>query len=146
MDHSAPACSYTGTSLVLTSADGLEDQSAAFFQPEADMNTTARITTALMLAAASVAGFAQTAPTPSISASQPNAVGVTAETARVANDKAIKRSDVATVVRTGPTVADRTRKAGDKVDPAVNGATNTDGTTVANGNRTATLAPRVDRN
>jgi hypothetical protein len=110
------------------------------------MNTTARITAALTLAAASVAAFAQTTSTPSTAASQPNAIGVTPEAAKAANDQAIKRSDVATVVRTGPTVADRARQAGDKVGSSMSAATNTDGTTVANANRTATLAPRVDRN
>lgn len=109
------------------------------------MNTTARITAVLTLAAASVAAFAQTTTTPTMAASQPNAVGVTPETAKAANDKAIQRSDVATVVKTGPTVADRTRQAKNKVESSVSG-TSADGTTVANANRTATLAPRTDRN
>jgi hypothetical protein len=110
------------------------------------MNTLARIASSLTLAAASVAAFAQTTTTPLPVASQPNAVGVTQETAKAANDKAIQRSDVATVVRTGPTAADRARQAGEKVESSVAG-TNADGTTVATaGNRSATLAPRTDRN
>lgn len=110
------------------------------------MNATARIAVSLSLAVASVAAVAQTNTAPAPAASQPNAVGVTPETAKAANDKAIKRSDVATVVRTGPTVADRARQVGDKVDSSVSGATNSEGTTVANANRNATLAPRADRN
>lgn len=110
------------------------------------MNTTARITAALTVAAASLAAFAQSTPTPATAASRPNAVGVTPETAKAANDQAIQRSDVATVVRTGPTAADRARQAGNKVESSMTDATNSDGTTVANANRNATLAPRVDRN
>ena len=110
------------------------------------MNTTTRITAALAIAATSLAAFAQTTPAPATAASQPTTVGVTPEAARTANDKAVQRSDVATVVRTGPTAADRARQAGNRVDSAVQGATESGGTTVANANRNATLAPRVDRN
>lgn len=113
------------------------------------MNTVAHFTASIALATACLAAFAQTTTAPSLAApaaSQPNTVGVTPETAQQANDKAIKRSDVATVVRTGPTAADRARQARNKVESSVAGTSGTDGTTVANANRTATLAPRVDRN
>ncbi|MEO6280678.1 hypothetical protein [Roseateles sp.] len=107
----------------------------------------ARISASLAIAVASMTAFAQPADTPSTAASQPNAVGVTPETAKAANDQAIKRSDVATVVRTGPTAADRARQAGHKVESSVAGTTHADGTTGApSGNRSANLAPRPDRN
>lgn len=109
------------------------------------MNTTSRITAALTLAAASVAAFAQTPTTPSTAASQPNAVGVTPETAKAANDKAIQRSDVATVVQTGPTAADRARQAGHKVKASTTGTNSLESTTVASANGNAPLAPRPDR-
>lgn len=108
------------------------------------MKTTARIAASLALAAASYAAVAQTTATPSVAASQPNAVGVTPETAKAANDKAIQRSDVATVVQTGPTAADRVRQAGHKVKTTTARTTNADGTTVAAADGT-TLAPRPDR-
>jgi hypothetical protein len=110
------------------------------------MNTPTRITAALTVAAASLAAYAQSSPTPTTAASQPNAVGVTPEAARTANEKAIQRSDVATVVRTGPTAADRARQVGNKVESSMTDAKNSDGNAVANANRNATLAPRVDRN
>jgi hypothetical protein len=109
------------------------------------MKTTARITMSLVLAAASATAFAQSTTAPAAAASQATTVGVTQETAKAANEKAIKRSDVATVVRTGPTAADRARHAGDKADSST--STSADGTSVATApNRSATLAPRVDRN
>lgn len=108
------------------------------------MKTTVRIAVSLALAAASLAAVAQTTTTPATAASQPNAVGVTPETAKAANDKAIQRSDVATVVQTGPTAADRARQASHKVKSATARTTNTDGTTVAAAD--APLAPRADRN
>jgi len=80
-------------------------------------------------------------------ASQPAAVAVTPETARVANDKAVQRSDVATVVRTGPTVADQAREARPDTrstatnTPAADGTTMTANNTAGNANRPA----RADR-
>lgn len=109
------------------------------------MKTTASIAASLALAAASLAAVAQTTSTPMPAASQPNAVGVTPETAKVANEKAIQRSDVATVVQTGPTAADRARQAGHKVKSATT-RNNADDTTVATANADAPLAPRRDRN
>lgn len=113
------------------------------------MNTTTRFAAGLALAASFSCAFAQDTAAPS--ASRPDAVATSAETAKAANDKAIKRSDTATVVRTGPTVAERARQAGDKVEAKVDDMTTSDGTTVAvNDNRRAgrdvALAPRADRN
>ncbi|MGM9482795.1 hypothetical protein ACS5PN_16495 [Roseateles sp. NT4] len=108
------------------------------------MNITSRFIAGFALAAACVAAFAQTSP--AVPASQPTAVGVTPDTARAANEKAVPRSDVATVVRTGPTVADKARQA--KPD-AANAPSNTmanGGTTVAaNASVNESRAPRVDR-
>lgn len=113
------------------------------------MNATSRIAAGLAIAAACSAAFAQDAAAPA--ASRPDAIATTPETAKAANDKAIKRSDVATVVRTGPTAADHARQAGDKTAAKVDDMSAQDGTTVAtsNGTRTtrdATRAPRADRN
>ncbi len=108
------------------------------------MNITSRFIAGFALAAACVTAFAQTSP--ASPASQPTAVGVTPDTARAANEKAVPRSDVATVVRTGPTVADKARQAKpDAADAPLNTRAN-DGTTLSttasvNENR----APRVDR-
>ncbi|MEO6279401.1 hypothetical protein [Roseateles sp.] len=113
------------------------------------MNATPRFTAILALAAACGAAFAQTPTAPAASA--PNAVGTSTETAKAANEKAIKRSDVATVVRTGPTAADRAKQAANKAESKVDGLSNADGTTLAsdttrNSTRDATRAPRADRN
>lgn len=111
------------------------------------MNPTARFAVLLSLAAASAAVMAQTSTTPSTAASQPNTVGVTQDAAKAANDKAIQRADVATVVRTGPTAADRARQAGDRVQSNMTTSSNADGTTgEAAGTGNANRAPRADRN
>ena len=66
--------------------------------------------TALM--AFSSVTFAQTGTTPSTGVNQPTtAIGVTPQTAAEANQKAVPRSDTATVVRTSPNAADATRNA-----------------------------------
>lgn len=71
-----------------------------------------------LLALAAGAALAQGSPVPAASsASQPaTAVAVPPKTAAEAARKAIPRSDVGTVVKTGPTVADKVRDAtgGDK--------------------------------
>lgn len=106
------------------------------------MNTTTRLAASLALAATCLAASAQTAPM--APASQPTAVGVAPDTARAANDAAVKRSDVATVVRTGPTAADKARQM--KAD--TESKMGADGTTVAARSTTdnANRAPRSDRN
>ncbi|RZL35717.1 MAG: hypothetical protein EOP35_12590 [Rubrivivax sp.] len=114
------------------------------------MNATSRFAAGLAIAAACFTAFAQDAAAPA--ASRPDAIATTPATAKAANDKAVKRSDVATVVRTGPTIADRARQAGDKVSNKVDDMTSSDGTTVAtndgarNSTRDVTRAPRADRN
>lgn len=116
--------------------------------------TVSRLAATLALAAGCTTAFAQTTPAPmSPSASRPDAVATTPETAKAANDKAIQRADTATVVRTGPTVADRARTAGDRMENKVDSITTSDGTTVAaadgtrgNVTRDTTRAPRADRN
>ena len=110
------------------------------------MNTISRFAAGFALAATCAAASAQTAP--AVPASAPTAVAVTPETARAANEQAIPRSDVATVVRTGPTAADKARQAKSEVQSKAANALATEGTTVASGNTngTAIRAPRTDRN
>ncbi|MFG6412279.1 hypothetical protein ACG02S_00055 [Roseateles sp. DC23W] len=113
------------------------------------MNAISRIAAGLAFAATCSTAFAQEVVAPS--ASRPDAIATSPETAKVANDKAIKRSDTATVVRTGPTVADRARQASDKVDAKVDGMTTSQGTPVASDStrasgREVALAPKADRN
>ncbi len=72
---------------------------------------------ATLLAAAS-AVLAQTTPaTPN-----PTGVAVTPQTAAEAQQKAVPRTDTATVVRTGPTAADRSRDAANSVGSAASAA------------------------
>lgn len=113
------------------------------------MNAITRFAAGIAVAATCSAAFAQDVAAPA--ASRPEAIATTPEKAQAANDKAIKRSDTATVVRTGPTVADRARQAGDKVEAGVDGMTGPRGTTVASdgtrpASRDVVLAPRADRN
>lgn len=69
-----------------------------------------------LLALVAGTALAQGAPaTAASSASQPStAVAVPPKTAAEAAQKAVPRSDVGTVVKTGPTVADKVRDTGDK--------------------------------
>ena len=110
------------------------------------MNTKTRFAAGLVLAAACAAVFAQT--TPTVAASQPTPVAVTAETARLANEKAIPRSDVATVVRTGPTAADKARQVKSDVQAKAADTMAADGTNVAanSSSGNANRPPRTDRN
>lgn len=113
------------------------------------MNAASRFAAGLAIAACFGAAVAQNAATPA--ASQPDAIATTPEAAKAANDKAIKRSDVATVVRTGPTAAERTRQAATRAEAKVDDMTGADGTTVAsdttrNNTGNANRAPRADRN
>lgn len=112
------------------------------------MNAISRIFAVTAIAAVCSTSFAQDVVSPA--ASRPDAIATTPAKAQAANDKALKRADTATVVRTGPTVADRARQATDKVDAKVDNMTNPDGTNIATNdsrrtNRDVTLAPRVDR-
>lgn len=112
------------------------------------MITTARIAASLAIAAACTTTFAQEAVVPA--ASSPDAIATTPEKARQANDKAIKRSDTATVVRTGPTVGDRARQAGESIESKVESRANSEGTTIAANDpgrttRDVTRPPKADR-
>ncbi len=108
--------------------------------------SSSRIAAVLALAASSMA-MAQTISPSSPPASQPDAVAVSPATAKVANDKAIQRSDVATVVQTGPTAADRTRQAADKVQSRMPGnGRGSDTTMAATSSSDGPLKPRADRN
>jgi len=62
----------------------------------------------LILASSATVAAAQGMVQPS---GQPAAVGVTPQAAASANASAVPRADVATVVRTGPSAADRARQA-----------------------------------
>lgn len=112
------------------------------------MNTPSRLAAGLMLAAAVATASAQT-PQP-LPASQPAPVAVTPETARAADAQAVPRSDTATVVRTGPTAADKTRQLKSDVKTSATEALAADGTPMAANHRgnkdsTAMRAPRADR-
>jgi hypothetical protein len=78
---------------------------------------------ASLLAAAAVGVHAQTGTPPASAGGQPAAVGVTPQTAADANQRAVPRSDVGTVVRTAPSAADRTRDAAGNAGAAVGAAT-----------------------
>lgn len=71
--------------------------------------------------------LAQTPTTPN-----PTGVAVTPQTAAQAQQKAVPRADTGTVVRTGPTAADRTREAANSVGSAASAAV--DRTTSATSN------------
>jgi len=77
---------------------------------------TAVAASLLALAAAGASAQTGTAPTPP--GGQPASVGVTPQTAAEANQRAVPRSDVGTVVRTAPSAADRTRDAAGNVGAA----------------------------
>ena len=67
-----------------------------------------------------VAANAVVAQTPTTS--NQSGVGVSAQNAAEAQQKAVPRSDTATVVRTGPTATDRTREAASTVGSAASAA------------------------
>ncbi len=96
------------------------------------------IATSLLAAAGWTVAVAQ----PSVPASdRPIPVGTTQENANKANAEAIKRGDTATVVRTGPSAADKMSKATDKAsDHAANAAASTKRKTKR---ATARAKPRV---
>lgn len=86
---------------------------------------SAMISIGVLAAAASTAALAQTKTT-----EQPTAIGVSQGTANEANSKAMKKGDVATVTRTGPTAgekakdiaADTTNKASEVASDTKHGA------------------------
>lgn len=80
-----------------------------------------------VLAASSLAAFAQT--TGATPSTPPTPVGVTPQAAAAANQKAVPRTDTATVVRTGPTAAERMENIASEVMP--------------NSTSTSTTAPNV---
>ena len=72
---------------------------------------------------AAAGAFAQT-PAPTITpSSTPDAVGVSPQTAAEANQKAVPRSDTATLVRTSPSATNKAKSAMDNTTP--NRASNT---------------------
>ena len=117
---------------------------------------------AAVLALAAAGAFAQT-PAPTITPSAtPDAVGVSPQTAAEANQKAVPRSDVGTLVRTSPPATDKAKAAVDNTTSNM-GTAATTGTNTTNGasnttssadtmpmKRTARTAPmrraRADRN
>ena len=114
---------------------------------------------AAVLALAAAGAFAQT-PAPTLTPSAtPDAIGVSPQTAAEANQKAVPRSDVGTLVRTSPPATDKAKAAvdnttsnmGTAATTGTNGASNT--TSSADTmpmKRTARTAPmrraRADRN
>ena len=112
------------------------------------MNPMSTTLSALVLATAAHAAAAQgtNAPTaPMTATSQPQAVGVSPQASSASLRKAIPRSDTATVVRTGPSAADKAASASRE--------TGTDGQLAAGSARRAAsgattpgvLPPRADR-
>lgn len=86
---------------------------------------------AAVLALAAAGAFAQT-PAPTLTPSAtPDAIGVSPQTAAEANQKAVPRSDVGTLVRTSP-------PATDKAKAAVDSTTSNMGTTATTGTTTNT--------
>lgn len=96
---------------------------------------------ALLLASSGAIAAAQPA-------SAPAAVGVTPGTAAVANEKAVPRSDVGTVVRTGPTALEKARDAmaNDTGSTAVTPGATTRADPAAADSQGGVRQPRADRN
>lgn len=94
------------------------------------------------LAALAAVAVAQTTTTTPSTTGQPAAVGVSPQTAAEANDKAIKRAEVGTVVRTSPSAADKARQMKNANGTAGNGMAGDTTTTPT----TSTLPARADRN
>lgn len=106
---------------------------------------------------AAVGAFAQTTTNSTVNTNQtPAAIGVSPQTAKEANQKAIQRSDTGTVVRTDETAAQQARDAANRAQNSTTTSTMdnsaaTNGTTMdsaAQGsqNRAVRRAPRADRN
>lgn len=106
-------------------------------------NSIKTISLGAVLALAATGAFAQT-PNSTVNSTQtPATVGVTPQAANEANQKAVQRSDTATLVRTDATAADQARDAANR---AQNNAT----PSTMDNNATGTAAPRraarADRN
>ena len=104
----------------------------------------------LSLLAAAVAVSAQTAKTPN-----PTGVAVTPQTAAEAQQNAVPRNDTGTVVRTGPTAAERSRDAANAGTDAARAAVGGSTPAVSNADTGAAASPdaattrraaRADRN
>lgn len=117
---------------------------------EPTMNRFSTTLSALVLATTAHAAGAQSTPstgsTPIPAArtapTQAQAVGVSPQAASTAQQQAIPRSDTATVVRTGPSAADKASRDGRQVKASGAGASRA----AASGAMTAgELAPRADR-
>lgn len=100
------------------------------------------------LTLAATGAFAQTSNSSTVNTNQtPTAIGVTPQTAREANQKAIQRSDTGTVVRTDATAAEHARDAANRVQNNATSSTmdnNIDRTAV--GTAAQRRAARADRN
>ncbi len=95
------------------------------------------------LALAATGAFAQTTSNSTVNTTQtPATVGVNPQAANEANQKAVQRSDTATLVRTEPTAAEQARDAANR---AQNNTTGTTMGTMPNGTSTGSMAPRAAR-
>lgn len=97
-----------------------------------------------VLAFAATAAFAQTTNNSTVNSNQtPATVGVTPQAANEANQKAVQRSDTATLVRTDDTAAQQARDAASRAQTDTTGSTmnNTTDSTA-----TPRRAARADRN
>ena len=82
------------------------------------------------LALAATGAFAQTSSSSTVNTNQtPAAIGVTPQTAKEANQKAIQRADTGTVVRTDGTAAEQVRDAANRMQKGANMTGATTGTT-----------------
>lgn len=89
---------------------------------------------AAVLALAAAGAFAQT-PAPTITpSSTPDAVGVSPQTAAEANQKAVPRSDTATLVRTSPSAADKAKSTMDTTTTRMNTTPSAASTTTSSAN------------
>jgi hypothetical protein len=95
------------------------------------------------IALVSAGAMAQTT-APAGTASAPAAVGVSPATAASANQKAVPRNEVGTVVRTSPSAADKARAAASDVSSSVGSAANQ--ATSAAGSTAPVRRARADRN
>lgn len=95
-----------------------------------------------VLALAATGAFAQTPNSTVNSAQTPASVGVSPQTANEANQKAVQRSDVGTLVRTDATAAEQARDAANRAQNNATTSTTMNNDTAATQRRPA----RADRN
>ncbi|MET1113422.1 MAG: hypothetical protein ABWY08_00515 [Comamonas sp.] len=106
-------------------------------------NSIKTISLGAVLALAATGAFAQT-PSNTVNSTQtPASVGVTPQTANEANQKAVQRSDTATLVRTDATAAEQARDAANRTQ---NNATRAMNNNAAVGTAPQRRAARADRN